>query len=327
MKKINEISLDKNPINAVVRIEKAIVSTGSSGANYLILHLADATGRIEARKWIVTEQDRELLKPNAIILLENTIVSEYRGVLQLKIDDYKVIDENQLSFYGIKKEDLFISAPLDINREYNNLLNILSSIKNDTYRQITIKLIEKYKEQFLTFPAAMSIHHNVTGGLFWHSYTLVKNALALKPSYQYASIDWELLICGAILHDIGKVIEIVDVSGSDYSLEGKLLGHISIGNAEINKIAQELNIYKDESNNINSDVTLLQHMVLASHGKKEFGSPVEPVLIEAIILSMLDDLDAKVFKINDELRKVESVNNWTQRIISVDNRMFYKHKK
>ncbi|MBY7704121.1 HD domain-containing protein [Vibrio harveyi] len=116
-------------------------------------------------------------------------------------------------------------------------------------------------------------------------------------------------MCGAILHDIGKVIEIVDVSGSDYSLEGKLLGHISIGNAEINKIAEELNLYKDESNNINSDITLLQHMVLASHGKKEFGSPVEPVLIEAIILSMLDDLDAKVFKINDELKKVESVNN------------------
>ncbi|EOA07017.1 CMP-binding factor [Mycoplasma yeatsii 13926] len=327
MKKINEISLDKNPINAIVRIEKAIISTGSSGANYLILHLADATGRIEARKWIVTEEDKQLLKPNAIILLENTIISEYRGVLQLKIDDYKVIDESQLSFYNIKKEDLFISAPLDINREYNNLLKILSSVKNDTYRQITTKLIEKYKEQFLTFPAAMSIHHNVTGGLFWHSYTLVLNALALKPNYQYASIDWDLLICGAILHDIGKVIEIVDVSGSDYSLEGKLLGHISIGNAEINKIAQELNLYKDESNNINSEVTLLQHMVLASHGKKEFGSPVEPVLIEALILSMLDDLDAKVFKINDELKKVESVNNWTQRIISVDNRMFYKHKK
>ncbi|AJM71995.1 3'-5' exoribonuclease YhaM family protein [Mycoplasma yeatsii] len=327
MKKINEISLDKNPINAIVRIEKAIISTGSSGANYLILHLADSTGRIEARKWIVTEEDKQLLKPNAIILLENTIISEYRGVLQLKIDDYKVIDESQLSFYNIKKEDLFISAPLDINREYNNLLKILSSVKNDTYRQITTKLIEKYKEQFLTFPAAMSIHHNVTGGLFWHSYTLVLNALALKPNYQYASIDWDLLICGAILHDIGKVIEIVDVSGSDYSLEGKLLGHISIGNAEINKIAQELNLYKDESNNINSEVTLLQHMVLASHGKKEFGSPVEPVLIEALILSMLDDLDAKVFKINDELKKVESVNNWTQRIISVDNRMFYKHKK
>lgn len=292
MKKINEISLDKNPINAIVRIEKAIISTGSSGANYLILHLADATGRIEARKWIVTEDDKQSLKPNSIILLENTIISEYRGVLQLKIDDYKVIDENELSFYNIKKEDLFISAPLDINREYNNLLKILSSIKNDTYRQITTKLIEKYKDQFLSFPAAMSIHHNVTGGLFWHSYTLVLNALALKPNYQYASIDWELLICGAILHDIGKVIEIVDVSGSDYSLEGKLLGHISIGNAEINKIAEELNLYKDESNNINSDITLLQHMVLASHGKKEFGSPVEPVLIEAIILSMLDDLDA-----------------------------------
>ncbi|SYV95618.1 3'-5' exoribonuclease yhaM, partial [Mycoplasma putrefaciens] len=111
------------------------------------------------------------------------------------------------------------------------------------------------------------------------------------------------------MHDIGKVIEILDSTGSDYSLEGKILGHISIGNVEVNKIAEELNLYKDGQDNINQEVTLLQHMILASHGKKEFGSPVEPVLIEAVILSMLDDLDAKVFKINDELNRVEQ-ENW-----------------
>ncbi|QVK03185.1 3'-5' exoribonuclease YhaM family protein [Mycoplasma mycoides] len=326
MKKVKDINIEDHLIDTILRIERVIVSTGSSGNNYLILHLADSTGRIEARKWVVNEKDKQLLKPNTIVLLKDTIVHEYRNILQLKVEDYQVIDEKDLLKYHLNKTDLYITAPLDIKTSYLELISLLNSINNQTYKTITLNLIEKYKKEFLTFPAAMSIHHNVTSGLFWHSYTLVKNVLSLKENYFYANIDWDLLICGAILHDIGKVIEISDVNGSDYSLEGKLLGHISIGNAEINKLADKLNLYKDQNNKINKEITLLQHMILASHGKKEFGSPIEPVLIEAVILSALDDLDAKVYKINDELSKVE-IDNWTQKIISIDNKMFYKHKK
>ncbi|WFQ93507.1 3'-5' exoribonuclease YhaM family protein [Mycoplasma feriruminatoris] len=326
MKKVKDINIKDHLIDTILRIERVIVSTGSSGNNYLILHLADSSGRIEARKWIVNEKDKQLLKPNAIILLKDTLVHEYRNILQLKIEDYLIIDERDLIKYHLNKTDLYISAPLDIKTNYQELISLLNSINNQTYKTITLSLLEKYKKEFLTFPAAMSIHHNVTSGLFWHSYTLVKNVLSLKQNYFYANIDWDLLICGAILHDIGKVIEIADVNGSDYSLEGKLLGHISIGNAEINKLAEQLNLYKDQNNKINQEITLLQHMILASHGKKEFGSPIEPVLIEAVILSTLDDLDAKVYKINDELSKIE-LDTWTQKIVSIDNRMFYKHKK
>ncbi|WFQ91000.1 CMP-binding-factor [Mycoplasma feriruminatoris] len=326
MKKVKDINIKDHLIDTILRIERVIVSTGSSGNNYLILHLADSSGRIEARKWIVNEKDKQLLKPNAIILLKDTLVHEYRNILQLKIEDYLIIDEKDLIKYHLNKTDLYISAPLDIKTNYQELISFLNSINNQTYKTITLSLLEKYKKEFLTFPAAMSIHHNVTSGLFWHSYTLVKNVLSLKQNYFYANIDWDLLICGAILHDIGKVIEIADVNGSDYSLEGKLLGHISIGNAEINKLAEQLNLYKDQNNKINQEITLLQHMILASHGKKEFGSPIEPVLIEAVILSTLDDLDAKVYKINDELSKIE-LDTWTQKIVSIDNRMFYKHKK
>ncbi|KEZ18967.1 3'-5' exoribonuclease YhaM family protein [Mycoplasma capricolum] len=326
MKKVKDINTKDNLIDAILRIERVVVSTGSSGNNYLILHLADSSGRIEARKWIVNEEDKQLLKPNAIILLKNTMVNEYRNILQLKIENYQILHEKDLIKYHLKKSDLYICAPLDIKTSFQELITLLNNINNQTYKTITINLIEKYKKEFLTFPAAMSIHHNVTSGLFWHSYTLVKNVLSLKENYFYANIDWDLLICGAILHDIGKVVEISDMNGSDYSFEGKLLGHISIGNAEINKLAEQLNLYKDQNNKINKDITLLQHMILASHGKKEFGSPIEPVLIEAVILSTLDDLDAKIYKINDELEKIE-LDNWTQRILSIDNKMFYKHKK
>lgn len=326
MKKINEINNTLSQVSFVARIEKVLFSTATNGSSYIILNLSDNTGRIECRKWTVTEDDKEKLKTNAFVRIDNATVNEFRGLLQLKISEYKILSDRDLLQLNIHKEDFFIKAPLDVKKQYIKLSEILNSVENHTYKTLTIALIKKYETEFLSYPAAMTIHHNVQGGLFWHSFTLVQNALALKPSYTYANIDWELLICGAILHDIGKVIEIIDTTGTDYSLEGKVLGHISIGNAELNKIAEELNLYYDENNKINESLTLLQHMILASHGKKEFGSPTEPVIIEAIMLSMFDDLDAKIFKVNEELNKVDH-KSWTQRVLSVDNKMFYKHKK
>ncbi|ATZ18624.1 3'-5' exoribonuclease [Williamsoniiplasma somnilux] len=324
MKKIKSVTAEDNNIEILARIEKVVVSTGSNGSGYMIIHLTDKTGRLEARKWTISEQDKEIIKANKFLYTANATASEYRNVLQLKINDYKIIDKDELSNYGLTFDDFFISAPVNIEKEYFNLLEILNNLENNTYKQITLDLIEKYKNDFLIYPAAMNIHHNVRGGLFWHSYTLVKNALAIKDNYKYANIDWELVICGSILHDIGKIIEIIDESGVDYSLEGKLLGHISIGNAEIAKIAEQLNLYKLEDGSINKDVTLLQHMILASHGKNEYGSPTEPVIIEAIILSTFDSLDARIYRVNDDLNKVEN-NEWTPRIMSEEGKMFLNH--
>ncbi|AUF83918.1 HD domain-containing protein [Mesoplasma syrphidae] len=326
MLKLKDISTELNSVELLARVERVIVSTGSNGSNYMIVHLADATGRVEARKWVVTDQDRELIKPNSYIYFKEIIPNEFRGILQLKIGDYEIWDEEKVAQKGFQNSDFFVVAPVNIEKQYANLMELLEKVSNPTFKALTIGLIKKYEKEFLIYPAAMTIHHNVTGGLFWHSYTLVKNCLAIRENYLYAAIDWDLLICGAILHDIGKIFELVDQTATDYSLEGKLLGHISIGNAELYKMAEELNIAKDESGKINSDLTLLQHMILASHGKKEYGSPTEPNIIEAVILSTFDNLDARIFKINDELTKVEQ-GSWTGRILSEDGKMYLKHYK
>ncbi|WP_027063049.1 3'-5' exoribonuclease YhaM family protein [Mesoplasma seiffertii] len=326
MLKLKDISAELNSVELLARVERVIISTGSNGSNYMIVHLADSTGRVEARKWIVTDQDREIIKPNTYIYFRDIVPNEFRGILQLKINDYEIWDEEKVTQKGFKNADFFVVAPVNIEKQYANLMELLEQVSNPTFKALTIGLIKKYEKEFLVYPAAMSIHHNVTGGLFWHSYTLVKNCLAIKENYLYADIDWDLLICGAILHDIGKIIELNDQTASDYSLEGKLLGHISIGNAELYKLAEELDLAKDELGNQNPDLTLLQHMILASHGKKEYGSPTEPNIIEAVILSTFDNLDARIFKINEELGKVEH-NAWSGRIPSEEGKMYLKHFK
>lgn len=323
MKKIKNVVPNEMDLDLIARVEKVNVLSGTTGQSYMVLHLADNSGRLEARKWVVNEIDKEKIQPNKYLILNKATTSEYRGQLQVKINDYQIIEADELKDYGLQTDDFFISAPVNVEKEYKKLMTILNDLENKTYQKITIGLIKKHQDKFLTYPAAMTIHHNVTGGLFWHSYTLVRNALAIKDNYKYAKIDWELLICGSILHDIGKVVEIIDVTGVDYSLEGKMLGHISIGNSEIAKIAEDLKII-DQKHPTNKYVTLLEHMVLASHGKNEFGSPVEPMIIEAIILSTFDNLDARIYRTNDEINKV-NVDQWTPRILSENGKMFLNH--
>ncbi|QBQ07990.1 3'-5' exoribonuclease [Spiroplasma gladiatoris] len=318
---IKEIKNDSKNINIIARIEKVSISTGNNGANYLIINLVDKTGRIEARLWNCDSNDEEIIKEGLIIKVEGA-VNLYRQQLQLKIMKYHIIDEQEYEKYGVEENYFFISAPLNIDKYYEWMIEVIENIENSNYKNITLKIIKENEEKFKTYPAATSIHHNVLGGLFWHSFSLLKSALGLKDIYQYANIDWDLVICGTILHDIGKIVEMNGKNASDYTDEGKLIGHISIGSNFVKAVADELNL---ENENY-EDAVKLQHVILSSHGKNEYGSPVEPSLIEAVIVSSLDALDARIYKVNEELSKVEQ-KGWTSRIITEDGRSFLKHYK
>ncbi|AUM62879.1 3'-5' exoribonuclease YhaM family protein [Spiroplasma monobiae] len=314
---INQINADSKLVTLIARIEKTILSTGNNGSNYLILNLVDMSGRIEARLWNSTDKDSEELKNGEIVKIE-AATNVYRQQLQLKVNSYEIIKEEDFAKHDIKEEMFSISAPINVDNNYEKLIDFIESIKNDIYRTLTLSIIKQYEVEFKTYPAAVSIHHNVIGGLFWHSYSLLMGAKAIKDVYKYAEIDWELVYCGAILHDIGKVIEMDGKNASEYTDEGRLLGHISIGNTFVSNKAIELG-YKDSR-----EVLKLQHVILSSHGKNEYGSPVEPNLIEGVIISSLDAMDARIYKINDELAKVEK-GAWTGRILSEEGRSYLNH--
>ncbi|QEH62144.1 3'-5' exoribonuclease [Spiroplasma chinense] len=319
--KICEINSEMKAIEVVARVERVILSTGNNGSNYLIINLVDNSGRIEARLWNSDERDVDRIKVDSILKIDG-MVNVYRQQIQLKVNSYHKISKEEFEKYGIQEDMFAIAAPINIENSYKKLLDILDEIENEVYKKVTLSIIEEHEEQFKTYPAAMSIHHNVVGGLFWHSFSLLMGAKSLQPIYKFATIDWDLVFCGAILHDIGKVIEMKGKTAADYTDAGKMLGHISIGNAFISEKAKELNLNEQEY----SEVIKLQHVVLSSHGKNEFGSPVEPVLIEGIIVSSLDAMDARIYKVNDEINKVDN-GVWTSRIQTEDGRSFLNHYK
>lgn len=318
--RIFEINNETKNVKLIARVEKVILSTGNNGANYLVLNLADSTGRIEARLWNCEENDVKRIIPDSIISIE-AVANVYRQQLQLKINSYKIIKNDSFEEYGIDESLFIITAPIDIEKNYHSLIEVINNIKNETYKKVTLAILKEHEEAFKTFPAATSIHHNVVGGLFWHSVSLLQSAKGLKKVYEYAQVDWDLVYCGAILHDIGKVIEMKGKTASEYTDEGRLLGHISIGNNFVAEKIKELNLDKKAAR----EAMLMQHVILASHGQKEFGSPIEPSILEAIIVSSLDALDARIYRVNEELDKVTCQDGWTGRVITEGGRQFLKH--
>ena len=176
--------------------------------------------------------------------------------------------------------------------------------------------IKKYGDNLFSYPAAVSIHHEYSSGLLMHSVTMADIANYLCPLYE---ADYDLLITGCLLHDMGKIVELEGPIVFKYSTEGKLLGHISIMAAEIRKAAEELKLTSEVP-------LLLEHMVLSHHGQQEFGSPVMPLTKEALLLSLIDNLDSKMVVVNKVLLDVAE-GGFSNKVFPLDNRTFYKPKK
>ena len=156
------------------------------------------------------------------------------------------------------------------------------------------------------------------GGLMYHTMSIVTTAEAICKIYP--TINRELLLSGAILHDVSKTWELdINQTGlaKGYTTEGELIGHLVKGAMLIEETAKRLNIESEE-------VTLLEHMIISHHGVPEYGAAVRPMFLEAIVLSMLDDLDATVYEVNSAVEKVEA-NKFTDRQWALDNRKLYNH--
>ncbi|WP_425380346.1 3'-5' exoribonuclease YhaM family protein [Spiroplasma endosymbiont of Stenodema calcarata] len=308
---IKDLTKEINTVELMVIADKVTQGTASNGSTYLSITLKDRTGTIEARLWDARPTDIECWNKGNFYKVNINII-EYRKVLQAKINSYDIIDNDNINL-----DDFIEVAPLAPDVMYDEIMTTVQEMQTVEYREIMTLILTKYGEQFKIWPAAVRNHHEIKGGLIWHSLTMLKMAKSVVAVYYDRLIDAELLYCGIILHDLGKIIEITSGATNDFSLEGKLLGHISIMANELNHIAK--------SNNLNSEkIVLLEHMILASHGRLEYGSPVEPHLLEAEILSFLDNLDARIYRIDKEITKI-SLNEQTQRLLAVEGRWFLKH--
>lgn len=304
-----------NTLNLVVIIVRVIQGVASNNTNYLNLQLQDKTGSISARIWDVNKEAIAQLTTGTVIRVAANSIN-YNNEVQLKINEWEIVD-NPSEYYEL----LLTQAPIDIVQAWTEISQTIKDFKNPILKKILMqcfskKVIEDYKR----WPAAVKMHHAVQSGLLWHSVTMLRMAKQVVSVYEDRNINSDLLYAGIIMHDYGKMVELDNSAVSAFTLAGKMIGHISLGAMQVTLACQELNINLQEEM-----VILLQHLILASHGKYEYGSPVLPKTMEAEILHHLDNLDAKIYAIDEALVNT-NVGESTLRVSGIENRIFYKHQ-
>lgn len=290
-------------------IKNSTKGIASNGKPFLTLILQDQSGEIEAKLWDAgEEEERNYAAQNIVKVLGD--IQNYRGRSQLKIRQIRpAVASDQVVL-----DDFLETAPLGRDEMSEKLTQYIFEMKNPNIQRITRHLLKKYQQEFLEYPAATKNHHEFVSGLAYHVVSMLELAKALAELYP--SLDRDLLYSGVILHDLGKVIELSGPISTVYTVEGNLLGHITIMVNEIGKAAEELGIDGEE-------VMILQHLVLSHHGKAEWGSPKPPLLKEAEILHYIDNIDAKMNMLDRALSRVKP-GEFSERIFALDNRSFYK---
>ena len=193
----------------------------------------------------------------------------------------------------------------------------LSSIKNPVIKAICDDVFNRYRHDFLIYPAAVKMHHNYLGGLAYHTLTMCDLAKAFAGIYD--SIDLDLLIGGALLHDASKIIEFKGPIDSEYSIRGQLIGHLVLGTLEIEKTAERLGLLDKE------EVMLLEHMLISHHGQPQFGACKKPETPEALLLWIIDTIDSKMRVLDETFERVEP-GSFSEGIGVLERMKFYKRK-
>ncbi len=308
MKGITKLQVGEQ-VDQYLLIKESKKGVTTVGKPFMSLILQDRSGDIEAKLWDTNEEHEQMYQAQVIVRVGGEI-HDYRGKNQLRVKQIRVARPEE----GVQISDLLPTSAIPKEQLFEDLMQFFFEIKNPNISRITRNLIKKHQEQLLIFPAASKNHHDYASGLLDHVVSMLR--LSKSICDLYPTLNRDLMYAGIILHDIGKVIELTGPVGTAYTIEGNLLGHITIMVNEIGQAAKELGIEGEE-------VMLLQHLVLSHHGKEEWGSPKKPMIQEAEIIHYIDNIDAKMNMLTRALEKTKP-GEFTERLFPLDNRSFYK---
>jgi 3'-5' exoribonuclease len=277
-------------------VRQAESRTDKDGKPFLSLVLGDKSGAMVARVWSkVLAKCPGPFAPGDHVGVQGNVES-YKGELQLNVRYINTVEALRDLGRNLQEYDpelLYQATPYDRQELWQELWQLAESQIRPPLRQLVLKVLERYREDFLVCPAARLYHHPYLGGLLEHTWFVARHALASLDIYP--DLNRDLVLAGAILHDLGKIKELANPPAPEPTVAGRLLGHIVLGWDMVRSEAQGLEF---------SDPTLLlqlEHIILSHHGAVEFGSPVLPKTREALLVYFLDDLDAKLKMMSQHL--------------------------
>jgi len=263
---------------------------GKNG-EFLSLVLQDATGRITGRVFDDVENQKGGFEAGEFVKAQGR-TNMYNGRLQLVVDRIRRVHPDQDRPAGFREEDLVMSSPRPLDEMWAELQRVIAGVADPHVRALLERIAAAHEARLRVWPAAQLVHHAYRGGFLEHILQIARVASTLADAYQ---ANRDIVIAGAILHDIGKLQELSYETATSYSREGNLIGHIALGLVMVREAAGAIPGFPDGLR------AQIEHIVVSHHGSLEFGSPVEPMTIEALIMSMADDLDATINQIRQHL--------------------------
>lgn len=288
------------------------VKKTTNGKQYIDVNLVDKTGEINAKIWEYAEDREAIFKTNPIVKVRGEVL-DWNGSKQLKVNKIRAANSTD----DIKISELIPAAPIEADEMFSEVISYIKKISDVEIKLLVENIVSKYKNKLIFYPAAKKNHHSYMGGLLYHTLRMLYSGDKLTQVYDFLKKDY--VFAGVILHDICKILEMdSDEYGvvSDYTMEGKLLGHIIQGIKEVEIEGEKIGLNREKS-------ILLQHMILSHHYEPEFGSPKKPMTPEAELLHFLDIMDARMFDFEHALTGIEP-GGFTDKIWLLDNRNLYK---
>jgi len=250
------------------------------GQKFLKLELGDKSGRVDAVMWDDAEKFYPRAEVGNIIQVKGSVTT-YKDSMQIKLESFKKAEGK------IELSDFLPTSEKDVEELFSKLKEIAFSVENRYLKALLENLFDDsaLMEKFKQAPGGKLWHHSYLGGLLEH--TLRVAQICQKASDLYELVDRDLIITGALVHDIGKISQYSTTGFIDYSDEGRLVGHIVSG---YEMIARRIEKIKDFPEKLSLK---LRHLILSHQGQLEMASPVVPQTLEAIILHHADEMDAK----------------------------------
>ncbi len=265
-------------------LSKASMQQARNGP-YWKLELRDATRTFDAKIWSPLSQEFANLTPGMFVDVLGRL-EPYRDQMQVIVNKMYILSDEQCA--NLNMADFMPSSPRPSSEMWDELCLICKQeLKHKPWQKFVFSVLknEDIKKEWLIAPAAKGVHHAYAGGLLEHTLGVVK--LVMDMASHYAEIDRQVLLAGAIFHDLGKIWEFSGGLVNDYTTEGRLLGHIEIALERLQPFLQKSNLEAELAQHF-------KHIILSHHGTYEFGSPRLPQTAEAMLLHFADNIDAKM---------------------------------
>jgi 3'-5' exoribonuclease len=312
---IAELQAGERVEDQVFRVAQKDLRTTSSGSLYIHVVLADGSGQLLGRMWQATQGIYDSIPEGGLLHFRGR-VENYKGNRQFIIDGLRAVEPGTFD-----PSEFLPRTRHDVDALWNQIKETLRSIKSRELLLLVGKFVNdaKFASDFKRAPAAVQMHHAYVGGLVEHTSNLLRLAEVVCPLYPQVNRD--LVLAGIFLHDAGKVAELKYETNFEYSNEGQLLGHIVQCVLWIHQHCREIEAETGQPFPATLEMSL-KHLILAHHGRYEFGSPRLPATSEAFVVHYLDNLDAKLAMVTEAIAgDTDAASEWTGYVKALETRV------